>query len=334
MEFEAARRRIPNPNGDHQSLARGVKEWLLTQTGKRREHEGLSISPGVASNDNATMIGGGAENEEGIERIDIAERQYGIRRVRPEDISFIARWFRYAHVRDQIYDETVNPHIPRSWRNTADVEKFHKALAKFLIPKGSITMETKIPYVEGSPKPKNHEVTVNRTAKIALTIEKDERGRDRWIPVGVQCWLDNDPYAPQEDRDLIDAGELRVAYGHFMIVDPGYQEKGVALYLTTARADMLLSRSPEESGKFHQISTLVKRASGTSAPMWGKVLEFFLRFGYDFDRRPEGRSVIPLGESNGTFDRMLITGNDYWKRSRDAALEGLNQKDIKYKYNT
>lgn len=267
------------------------------------------------------------------ERTHRVEREWSIRRVRKEDIPFIAQWFKDPKVRAHVFDEHVNPYIPEHWNNPDEVARFEYALRDFLIPNGPISIETKIPHVEGQPMPKDRVLHgVNRITKVALTIEEDEDGTKRQIPVAVQCWLDNDPYAPQEDRDRIDSGELRVAYGHFMVVDnnPKYQNKGMALYLTTARADELLGKSPESPGIFDQISTLVNITGDTGDRSWAEVVNFFVKFGYDVDRRPEGKAVGVLGEAGKTpMWRMLQTRTDYW-RNRQKAINGLREKDIKF----
>lgn len=327
VEFEGTNRR-GNLHVGGQNPYERARDWLASKTG-RNEANQFPIQSTPASKD--TFIGRETHASEGLERVDVAERPWGIRKVRSQDIPHIASWFQNRDVIAQIYDENVNPHIPKSWQNAEQVAKFQRALNKFLVPIGPFPIETKTPYLEGDSPPENKKILVSRTAKLALTLETDDEGAEKWVPAGVQCWLSNDPYAPQEDRDAIDKDKLKVGYGHFLIVDPKYREKGAALYLSTARADELLGKSIQERGKFDQISTLVKRARGGNDPAWEEVLSFFLRFGYDFDRRPEGKSVIPLGQTSGTFDRMLITANDWWREFRARALQGLKDKDIKYK---
>lgn len=304
-----------------------LKDWIVSKSGRRGNGD-LKIEA-LVSHRSEKIIGRHGTPE--FEIIHYAERPFAIRKVKDRDIPPIAQLFRLKDVRDQVYDENVTPHIPKSWGNGRQLDEFHRALKKFLIPPGSFKLETKIPYLKETTPPENKKIDVTRTSKIAFTKEIDEQGNEKWVLAGIQCWLDNDPYAPKEDRDLIDEGKLKVAYGHFLIVHPKYREKGVALYLSTVRTDELLGKYPNDPRKFDQISTLVKRPDGGESKGWDNVLAFFMRFGYDLDRRPEGKSVAPLGGvDEDTLDRMLITSGDWRLKSRAKALAGLKEKDIRY----
>ncbi len=264
-----------------------------------------------------------------VERTDVTHRTWGIASIRPDDIPSIAKWFKVSDIRTHVYDEKVNPLIPKEWK-PSEVARFEGRLERFLIPQREFTIRTKTPFIEGTPRPESKLLKVARFAHVALTKEKNEDGQMKWMPVGVQAWLNNDPYAPQEDREKIDAGALKVAYGHFMIVDPDpkFRNKGMALYMSTARADKLLGASEDKPGTFDQISTLVNYTGGDNS--WRNVVDFFFKFGYEFDRRPEGRVIDVLsGEGQVKMYRLLITKQDWW-RERSKAISGLRLKDIPY----
>lgn len=265
------------------------------------------------------VIGVGSFHEPSLSQEDpyskehVATLRWGVRRIQSADIALIQEWFKDPDVPKHIFHDDINPNIPKHWYNKSIADKFSRSLEKFYFPEGSFPIRTKIPREDGKPQPKDKTISVDRHTNVAIL-----NGR----VLGVQSWLTDDPYAPEEDREAIERNELKVAYGHVMIVDPRFQHKGAALYMTAMRSDELLGTSSEDPGEYDQISTLID----LNGENWGKVIEFFTRFGYAIDRRSleEIPQVNQEGEQIKMY-RYLMTANDWW-RARPRAVRTIEEK--------
>lgn len=255
--------------------------------------------------------------------------RWGLHKIDRPDIAKIYPWFLDEGTKLHIYDPKISPYVPTNPTSQAQAEKFMGKLSEYyikgrnpfltdvIVPQGG-SMNDFMGEISEEVGKKREQILVSRITNVATTATPDRNS----TPIGVQSWLTGDPFAPQEDREKIDAGELKVAYGHVLIVDPRLRHKGIGggKYLTLARNEELLG-TPDDPGEYDQISGWVSLAGHD----WGGIVNHFRSAGYSLDRRPEAQAVVvSQGGQLTEMWRILITQNDWW-RIREQKIAELKQ---------
>lgn len=250
------------------------------------------------------------------------EQRWELRPIQRQDVPRIAMWFRDPGVRDHIGEDRIDPFVPKNWDNVREVGKFITKLEEFYFPpNGKIKVELKTPphqAEDGEIIP----TTDPKNPKFLEAIQYTHVCSINGKLVGVQSWMNDDPYAPSAVRQEIDDKREKAAYGFVMITNPEYRRLHVATVMSFTRNDLVLGKDENNQTIFTHLSGLVTYTNG-----WNQIFEFFQKtLGYELDRDKDGHAVPQVINGKEISMWRMVLGRKKWWKMRDRAYAELESK--------
>ncbi len=233
------------------------------------------------------------------------------------DVRPLLEAFKSSTILETVHNETFNSrNVPRDWHNTREVDRFAALAKKFWLPDRPLQINTITPDSDGKTKGKAISVPVS-----SYVIRVDGK------PAHAFRILHDDPYASDEEREMIEKGELRVAHQESMFTLPQYEHQGIASFGTIQTYDMLLGKSEERKGSFDRVSMLVNLQGSNTANFFmkhGFEIFFISKAEEDGGQEKEAQSVIRSTQDGREVSmlRLMLTQRR-WLRARGARVDSL-----------